>query len=76
MFSTGESNTSCSIDELEAVQMGLVLAVFGASQIVFDFTATTYEEQQRLNKKRPSEAVTLANTRIEDLLSDSEDDIA
>ena len=41
-----------------------------------NITATTYEEQQRLNKKRPSEAVTLANTRIEDLLSDSEDDIA
>ena len=36
-----------------------------------NITATTYEEQQR-----PSEATTIANTRIEDLLSDSEDDVA
>ena len=28
-----------------------------------------------LNKKRPAEAVTIANTRIENLLSDSEDDM-
>ena len=40
-----------------------------------NITATTYEEQQRPNKKRPSGAVTIANTRIENLLSDSEDDM-
>ena len=52
------------------------LEILQISRSENNITATTYEEQQRLNKKRPSEAVMLANTRIENLLSDSEDDVA
>ena len=67
-----EIKTARNTDENKEVET----EILNISRMENNITATTYEEQQRLNKKRPSEATTIANTRIEDLLSDSEDDIA
>ena len=66
-----EMKTARETEENKATE----LEILEESRRDNNITATSYEEQQRLNKKRPSEAVTTANTRIENLLSDSEDNM-